>query len=184
MKLNGVAAVAAILLLGACREAADNPSNSPAAGNSTASEATANSANSAAPVSPEQAKKLFHERHEGMEDIGDATKAIGRQLKSDAPDLAVVRKSAATINDLAPKSADWFPAGTGTDILPKTRAKAEIWQKPDDFTAKDRDFQQAAQTFKAAADAGDLAAIKSRFEALGKTCKACHDSYRAEKHPK
>jgi len=27
-------------------------------------------------------------------------------------------------------------------------------------------------------------AIKSRFADLGKTCKACHDTYRAEEHPK
>ena len=50
--------------------------------------------------------------------------------------------------------------------------------------AKDRDFQAAAKAFNAAAVSGDLNAIKSSFEPLGKSCKACHDTYRAEHHPK
>jgi cytochrome c556 len=119
-----------------------------------------------------------------MEKIGKSTKAINQQLKSDSPDLAVIRSSAATIADLASKSSSWFPAGSGKEVNPKTRAKAEIWQKPEDFAAKDRDFQQAAQALKAAADGGDLDAVKARFADLGKSCKACHDSYRAEEHPK
>jgi cytochrome c556 len=69
-------------------------------------------------------------------------------------------------------------------VLHKTRALPAIWQKPEDFAAKDRNFQQAAQAFKAAADAGDVNGVKAKFADLGKTCKACHDTYRAEHHPK
>ena len=61
-------------------------------------------------------------------------------------------------------------------------AKAEIWQKPEDFAAKARDFDTAAQKFNSAARGDDLAAMRASQADLGKTCKACHDSYRAEKH--
>ena len=174
-------AVASVSLLGACRQAEQ--------ANNAHERATAESAGNgavpaAAPVSAEEAQKIFHERHEGMEEIGKSTKAISQALKSDAPDLEVIRKSAATINDLAARSGKWFPAGTGQDVLPKTRALPPIWQKPEDFAAKDRDFQAAAKAFNAAAVSGDLNAIKSSFEPLGKSCKACHDTYRAEHHPK
>ena len=180
MTIRRFAALTAIFLLGACREVADNPSNSVAMNES----ATTAAAKPATPVSAEQARKLFHERHEGMEKIGKSTKAIGQQLKSDSPDMAVVRSSAATIADLAPKSAHWFPAGTDRNVLPKTRALPAIWQKPEDFAAKDRDFQEVAQVLNAAATAGDIDAVTARFADLGKACKACHDTYRAEKHPK
>lgn len=182
MRKSVLIAVATVSLLGACRQAetGSNASNEPGTADSGANA----SAPAAAPVSAQDAQKIFHERHEGMEEIGKSTKAISQALKSDTPDLEVIRKSAATINELAARSGNWFPPGTGQDVLPKTRALPPIWQKPEDFAAKDRDFQAAAKAFNAAAVSGDLNAIKSSFEPLGKSCKACHDTYRAEHHPK
>ncbi|HEU4704915.1 MAG TPA: cytochrome c, partial [Sphingomicrobium sp.] len=84
----------------------------------------------------------------------------------------------ATVARLAPEVSKWFPPGTGPDVG-KTRAKPEIWQKPEDFAAKTRAFQAAAQKFDATARGGDVAAIKAGFGEVGKTCKACHNPYRA-----
>lgn len=185
MRVAVLTALAAFSLLGACRQPETQANNSDANDTGVPAANPANSATPATePVSPEQARQIFHERHEGMEKVGKTNKAIRQQLESGSPDLAVVRSSAATIAGLASKSSGWFPAGTGQEVLPKTRALPAIWQKPEDFAAKDRDFSQAAQALKAAADDGDVNAIKSRFADLGKTCKACHDTYRAEKHPK
>lgn len=173
-------AATAIALLAACD--AQSPVNNSAVANSAVTNA-ADAADTVA-VDADTAKRLFHERHEGMEAIGKATKAAGETLKSPSPEMAVIRESAAKIAELAEKSGDWFPAGTGAEVLPKTRAKAEIWQKPQDFADKDDDFRKAAHAFDAAAKSGDLNAVKSSFETLGKSCKACHDDYRAEKHDK
>ena len=68
--------------------------------------------------------------------------------------------------------------GTGPDVG-KTGAKAEIWQKPEGFRRQAEAISRPPRTFNAAAKAGDAAAIKARFGDLGKSCKACHDSYRA-----
>jgi cytochrome c556 len=130
-------------------------------------------------IAADKAKALMHERHEGMEAIGDAFKLVNRELKGDNPDMAAIRKAADEIAAGAAKAPGWFPPGTGPDIG-KTRAKAEIWQKPQDFAAKDAGFLPAAQAFKAAADAGEINAIKAKAGELGKACKACHDPYRAE----
>jgi cytochrome c556 len=133
------------------------------------------------PATREEALKLMHERHEGMEKIGKAMKGLGREMEASTPDLDTVRSSAATIAGLAPKVSSWFPTGTGPDVG-KTHAKPAIWEKPEDFAAKARAFQDAARKFDATARAGDMAAIKAGFGDLRKSCKSCHDLYRAEKH--
>src|SRR5687767_6065540 len=179
---NALLAVTAVVLLAGCREAADTPAANTAATNTPVLPITDDDprAVAAAPASKEEALKLMHERHEGMEDIGDAFKVLGREVKADAPNLEAVRTSAATVARLAPEVSRWFPPGTGPDVG-KTRALPAIWQKPEDFAAKTRDFQAAAAKFDATAKAGDVAAIKAGFGEVGKTCKACHDPYRDPK---
>jgi len=135
-----------------------------------------------APLSGEEAKELMHERHEGMEDIGDGTKALKQALDASPPDLATVRKEAAAMAKVAPEVSGWFPPGTGPETG-KTHAKPEIWQKPDDFAAKIRGFQAAAQKLNTAAQGDNVAAMKAAFGDLGKSCKACHDPYRRPKKP-
>jgi cytochrome c556 len=133
----------------------------------------------AGPVQGAEAARIMHERHEGMEAIGKANKAIHRELDASAPNLATVKSSAARIADLSKKASGWFPKGTGPDVG-KTGAKPEIWQSPQDFAAKLHAFQVAAQAFNTAAAGQDVNAIKVRYADLGKSCKACHDKYRAE----
>ena len=129
----------------------------------------------------DQALKIMHDRHEGMETIGKAAKALHRELDGSSPNLANVRSSAAAIANLSRKASGWFAKGTGPE-LGKTGAKPEIWQNWPDFTAKLHNFQAAAKVFNAAAASGDVNAIKARYPDLGGTCKACHDKYRAEMH--
>lgn len=143
----------------------------------------ANSSNELMPsaetrTSASDALARMKERHEHMETLGKATKTINNQLKSPTPDVEQIRRSAAVIAQRAPDLVSWFPAGTGPDVG-KTRGKAEIWQTPDDFATKANDFVRAAEDFDSAAKSGDLGQIESSFAALGKTCKACHDRYRA-----
>ena len=181
MRLVALTALATLSLLTACNQSDD--------GNATLTEANATGAEAAnavdnaiqeaagSPLEKEQALKVMHDRHENYEKIGDAMKVIGRELKGDSPDLAQVRQNADVIATLAPQVKTWFPQGTGPDVG-KTDAKAEIWQKPDDFEAKARDFETAAAAFKTAAAGNDVAAIRAAQGNLGKSCKACHDLYR------
>lgn len=168
---------ATVLLAGCNQKPAENQAKSV-----IPSAETHNAASEAAPLSKDQALALMKERHENMESLGKAMKAAGGELKGSSPNLDTIRKSAATFADLAPKLQGWFPTGTGPDVG-KTRAKPEIWQKPEDFTLKSHDFEQAANQFQVAAQSGDIGQINTTFDALGKSCKACHDLYRApEKH--
>jgi cytochrome c556 len=128
-----------------------------------------------------KALAIMHERHEGMEKIGDTNKLLRREITSSSPFMPAIQSGAATIAGLSVRANGWFPKGTGPE-LGKTGAKPEIWQKPQDFAAKLRGFQAAAQAFNAAARSGDMNAIKARYADLGGSCKACHDPYRAEMH--
>ena len=135
----------------------------------------------AAPPSRDRLLKILHDRHEGMEGIGKATKSINRELRGDSPDLTMVRLSAGQIAKLSRQASHWFPRGTGPE-LGKTGAKPEIWKDPRDFTAKLAAFQRSAQALNAAAAGNDVSVIRARFADMGGTCKACHDKYRSEMH--
>ena len=124
---------------------------------------------------------VMHERHEGMETIGKANKALHRELDASSPNLAVIRAAARQIAGLAVKASGWFPQGTGPDVG-KTGAKPAIWQDPKDFAAKLHNFQAEAKAFNAASNGNDMALIRTQYGNLGQTCKACHDKYRSEMH--
>ena len=189
MRSTFIITAAAFVVLAGCNQSDDGDAlgNTAAASNQvlpiTDKDADAAKATTAAmptqPVPREQAGALMKQRHEDYEKIGDAMKVISRELKGDAPDLAAVRQNARISSGLAPRIPGWFPPGTGPDVG-KTEAKAEIWQKPEDFMAKSTAFTAAARAFDAAAQSTDLAAIRAAHGTMGKTCKACHDLYREE----
>jgi cytochrome c556 len=186
MRIASFAAATACILLAACggpetsqaNNAQANISNSAQPGGTAAASIVHNASLATGKVN---AAAVMHERHEGMETIGKANKAIKRALDGASPDLGVVRTSAAKIADLSKKASSWFPPGTGPDVG-KTGAKPQIWQTPQDFAAKLSNFQKAAQAFSAAAAGNDVTATRARYADLGGTCKACHDKYRSEMH--
>ena len=186
MRIARLAYTVGFASLIACGGPEANPSDNAQANNSVATGAAGSAAIAAASplgkaVSGARAKKLMHDRHEGMEEIGDAFKVISREVKAERPDAAKLRANAAIVARLAPQVSGWFPPGTGPDVG-KTRAKPEIWNRPRDFAARTRTFQQAARAFNAAAQRGDIAAIRTAHADLGKSCKACHDPYREPEH--
>jgi cytochrome c556 len=179
---------AACALLAACGGPETSQANNSQANisNTASPPATANASTTnnsmvmlAAAPSKAQALAIMHERHEGMETIGKTNKALHREIASGAPNLAVVRASAAKIADLSRKASGWFAAGTGPE-LGKTGAKPAIWQNPKDFAAKLRDFQAKAKAFNTAAAGHDIELIKAQYGDLSQACKACHDKYRSE----
>lgn len=182
-----LAATVTFGLLAGCNQGADDDATGNTAANSGPVLPVTDNGVAAAPAAAlptqtlagEDAKKLMHDRHENYERFGKSMKAITGDLKGDSPDLTELRRHAATFTELGPRMLTWFPPGTGPEAG-KTDAKAEIWQKPQDFTAKAQAFNQAATLFATAAAGQDLAAVRAAHANLGKSCKACHDLYRAE----
>ncbi len=121
---------------------------------------------------------VIQARQTHYKEIGKAAKAIFEQLKSPAPSLPVIQASAKQIDALAPDVPSWFPAGSGPAPGVKTKAKAEIWAKPDEFKHDATAFAEAAHKLDLAAAGGDLAAIRAGTQSLGQTCKTCHEAFR------
>jgi len=188
MRMTVLAATAAAAFLGGCGGPETSQANNGSANisNSAQPPATANSSATtdnmvmlAMAPSRDQALKIMRSRHEAMEGLGKAMKALHRAL--DAGDINTVRAQTATMATTAPKIPALFPPGTGPDVG-KTRAKPEIWKQQDVFLRRSREFAAAAQTIDAAAKAGDLNKVMALHEDVDKACKACHDPFRAPEH--
>ena len=67
--------------------------------------------------------------------------------------------------------------GEGSD-KGTTRAKPEIWANTADFKAKFADMKEAMVVLQAAG--GDQGAVAKAVGGVGRTCKACHDEYKAK----
>lgn len=165
---------AALVGVAACNSSGEAP---PAPENETvnAEDAAANVANGSAGAVDIAA--VMHARHEHYEEMGKAMKGIGDQLKSDSPDLAAVRRNAATIAQYGPQVLTWFPQGSGPEAG-RTRAKAEIWSDAATFRQRAQQFEAQAANFSRVAGGADVAAIRAAHGELGKTCKDCHDRFR------
>jgi cytochrome c556 len=128
------------------------------------------------------APAAIKERQDFYKDIGKSMKGLMEELKKSDPSVAEIKKLTAAIDAAAPKVPSLFPAGTGPEAGVKTGAKAEIWQKPDQFQKVAANFATAAHGLNTAAQSGDVAAIKTAAQTLGESCKACHQDFREKEH--
>lgn len=119
------------------------------------------------------------ERHEIMEDIGDAMGVLGKMVKGETPyDATAATSSLQVFITETPEFLDLFPEGSETGY--DTRAKPAIWQDIADFNAKGEALVTAAEAAMAPAEQG-LDAFRSAFGPIGQSCKGCHEAYRAPK---
>ncbi len=128
------------------------------------------------------APAAIKDRQDFYKDLGKSMKGLFEELKSSSPNVDEMKKFAANIDTAAPKIPTLFPAGTGPEAGVKTGAKAEIWQKPDEFKKDAADMAAAAHALNVAAQSGDIAAIKDAAGKLGETCKGCHQTFREKEH--
>lgn len=119
-------------------------------------------------------------RQAALRDIGAAFKGVNDELKKSQPALVLIRQYAVQIDDLAQHRDRWFPPGTGPESDVETLAKPEIWKQPKEFNAALGAMSDQAAKLVKVANGGDVAAIKAQSQALGKTCKSCHDKFREE----
>jgi cytochrome c556 len=119
-------------------------------------------------------------RQSALRDIGAAFKGINDEFKKSQPSIPLIRQYATQIDDLAKQQNFWFPPGTGPETEIEMKAKADIWKRPAEFKAGQVAMAEQAGKLAKIAAGSDAAAIKSQWQALGKTCKGCHDKFREE----
>jgi len=93
-------------------------------------------------------------------------------------DKANLAMHAGAMADLANIAPTIFPAGSD---FGETTALPAIWEKPDEFSAAIKKFQDAANNLASIAKDGDMAAFGKAFGGLGETCKNCHENFREKR---
>lgn len=73
-----------------------------------------------------------------------------------------------------------FGPGTAMDKNDNTKLKPEFFDKPEKAREVAIGFAKAANKLQEVASNGDKAALAAQFSEVGKSCKACHDAFRAE----
>jgi cytochrome c556 len=123
---------------------------------------------------------IINARMAGMKKMGGAMKAIGEQLKTGAPDKAIVTAAAQTITATAKAQGKLFPANTRPAAGLKTGALPAIWTDRKTFDADMAKLVAESTKLSAVAGTGNAATIGAQMKAVGATCGACHRQFRAE----
>jgi cytochrome c556 len=94
-------------------------------------------------------------------------------------DAAEVKKRALTVSYLSLLLDEGFPKGSGASAG-TTDALDAIWENPEDFAGKLRDFRVEANALRKVAEQSDQASFNEQFKRLSGACKGCHDKYKAD----
>jgi cytochrome c556 len=121
---------------------------------------------------------VIEKRQKLMKSQSAAAKEIKAAVES--KNYATVEAKAKDIMGTSEQIPSAFPKGSTTG---KTKAKAEIWEKSDDFAKAAKNLGKAAGELAAAAKAGNEAEVGVKVKAMGEACGACHKQFRAEKYP-
>jgi len=117
-------------------------------------------------------------RQKVMSGVGADMGAISDILKNGLPFTAAIAIHADSLGDAAALIPTAFEKNISTGA---TDAKAEIWQKPEEWKDAISAFEDAADDLEEAADDGEPTAIAAAVKALGKSCGGCHKPFRKPK---
>lgn len=103
---------------------------------------------------------------------------LGRMAKGEMPyDQALFQRNAETVAFLSKLPKDAFIPNSD---LGETKAKPEIWSKADKFKAANEALETEAAKLVEMSKAGKLDALKEQVGKVQKTCKACHEDFKAK----
>jgi len=120
---------------------------------------------------------VIEKRQAAMKSNAANAKAIKAAVET--KDYAAVEAKAKDIMGTADRIVSLFPKGSTEG---KTKAKPEIWEKPDEFAKNAKALNKAAGELVSAAKAGNDAEVGVKVKALGEACNTCHKEFRAEKY--
>lgn len=123
----------------------------------------------------EGATGIVKERMDRFKDAGRTMKAMRFSIKQG--DFDEVEPKALSIEQWLKVAPDYFPAGSNHH---PSEALDLIWEENDRFLELADQAREAAATLKAAAARQDQAATEEAFGALAKSCKRCHQSFKAD----
>ncbi len=135
---------------------------------------------SSAPIAADMTvKQLMHQRHENFHALEDHYEGVLKEVGKSGVDWQRVKADSEKLLTLSSEILQWFPPGTGPEVG-KTKAKAEVWSRPDEFKSQLDRYAQEVRKLSEAVDGRDQAAAATRIDAVGKACGACHDTFRKQ----
>lgn len=109
--------------------------------------------------------------------MGYQMSTIFNQLKSDKPNVSIIQRSAGIVDFVSALPGEGYVPGSDKGGNPPTRAKAEVFTDPK-VSDLGRAMRQEVIKLNEVAKTGDMAAIRTQFQATVKSCDNCHDNYR------
>jgi cytochrome c556 len=126
-----------------------------------------------------EAENAVKYRQQNMKAVGAHFTSVVAILKGEVDYADQMAPNARMLAETAKLSLVPFEANTADSDV-KTTATADVWTKWDDFAGGMKEMEDAATQLASAAESGDKGAIGEAVQALGKTCKSCHDNFRSK----
>ena len=123
----------------------------------------------------EFATGIVAERMEVMKTMGRELKALAEMLTSSSRiDAVLASKHAEAFHKSCHQLGSLFPSG----VDHHSRARPEIWQKPDAFAAELHRLHQASAGLLQAVATGDKGVVRASIGEVQETCNSCHEKFR------
>lgn len=117
-------------------------------------------------------KQVFKEILRTFEPMGLAIRGRAKYDKQQFLEQAVALQALST--------QPWHFFTPDSNYSP-TRAKLEIWQKPEEFKQAQQKFIKATEQLTQTAKGDEWEAIRKSFDSVEESCKSCHHDFRGPK---
>jgi cytochrome c556 len=115
------------------------------------------------------------ERQNAFEDIESTSKLVNKTLNGRDTDWNKLENQSQKLANHSQTLLTLFPQGSHVD----SKAKPEIWSKPDKFNQLLTQMDQGFQDLYQASQNKDIKMAESGLESAQDTCRSCHRSYRS-----
>lgn len=116
----------------------------------------------------------FKERNDIMKSLWRGYYRDMSQAAKGEGDLQAIAVKATQANEQWKKFGTLFPAGSGREAVPETRAKPEIWSQRAEFDAAINEMVKETAALGEAAKANNLDGVKAAWPKVAQACGACH----------
>jgi len=132
-------------------------------------------ASEGAPLSAQTAPaQVVKEREDLMKNMWRGYyRDMAQAAKGEGDAKAAADKATGAVEQLK-KFATLFPAGSGREGAPATRAKPDIWTQRAEFDTAINKLAAETTAFGVAAKAGNADAMKASWAKVAEACGACH----------
>jgi len=110
--------------------------------------------------------------------MGSHMGRIFAQLKSTTPDMRVIQTSAQTVESMS--KLPWDAFAPNTELVADTQALPALFKNDAKVKELAQKMQEEVSKLNTVAKSGDVAAIRTQFNAAAKSCDNCHDDFRAK----